>query len=249
MGQSAIVSAPRRVTVGRAAAILLALGTSVGALHAQGAVLTGSVRDNRGLPVAGAEVAVRGNAIRTRTDESGTFRFTGVPVGLTYVSARAPGVLPAVELLRITPQDSLQFILERIYDGEDSSAFVRSAERAYERDLQRYAAATSAARTAAVVTEREIAERSPALTTDLFRTMIGFQVIGNGVEAVVVTKTAGCRANVFIDGQEQVRYNLNEMRPSAIKVLLAYNSFAALPPTLRSFRVEPRCGTISIITR
>jgi Carboxypeptidase regulatory-like domain len=230
--------------------LLVATGLTAVSAGAQGTVLTGLVKDDRGLPVPGASVAVRGNAMRTMTDDAGAFRLVGVPVGLTYVSARGPGVLPAVELLRVTPDDTLEFVLERLHPNEDTTRIVRAAERAFERDVARYAAATAAARTAVSFTDRDIAERSPSVTTELFRLAVGFSVVGDGSAAVVVTKGYGCRPNVFVDGQEMVPgFNLNEIRPTTIKLLLAYNSFAILPAALRSLRVDQRCGAVSIITR
>lgn len=219
-------------------------------LAAQGSILVGSVRDDRGVPVAGAQILIRGAQVRAVTDADGMFRIAGVPLGLTYVAARAPGVLPAVELLRITAADSLAFVLERFRDGDDSVEYVLKAEKAWARDIERYAAATSAARTAFTLTDRDITQLGAAVTTDLFRGPVGFRVVGSGMTAVVVTNSRSCRPNVFIDGQEQLpRFNINEIRPRSIKLLLAFNSQAVLPPQLRSFRVDQLCGAISILTR
>ncbi len=219
-------------------------------LAAQGTSLVGSVRDDRGAPVPGAQILIRGDQARAVTDADGVFRITGVPAGLTWVAARAPGVIPAVELLRITSADTLEFVLERVREGDDSVAYVLKAEKGFARDLERYAAAASAARTAFTLTDRDIVQLAPAVTTDLFRGPVGFRVLGGGMTAVAVVNGRNCRPNVFLDGQEQLpRFNLNEVRPRSIKLLLAFNSFAILPPQLRSFRGDPQCGTIAILTR
>ena len=232
-----------------AVALLFATAASAASAMAQQGVLTGSVRDDRGTPLAGVQIQLRGNTMRTTTNELGQFRFTGVPVGITYVSARGPGVLPAVELLRVTPEDTLEFVLDRVHENEDSTVAI-SAEKAFESDVKRYAAATAAARTAVAFTKRDIAGIAPAVTTDLFRGPVGFRVIGQGSTAVVITSNRNCQPNIFIDGQEQLpRFNINEIRPRAIKLLLAYNSYAILPPELRSVRVDQLCGAISILTR
>ncbi len=233
----------------RGAAFLALLCTTAAGAVAQGGVLTGSVRDDRGTPVAGVQILLRGNTMRTTTNELGEFRFTGVPVGITYVSARGPGILPVVELLRVTLQDTLEFVLDRAHEGEDSSV-VKAAEKAWARDVARYAAAVAASRTAVAFTARDIAGLQPAVTTDLFRGPVGFRVIGQGSTAVVITNNRNCRPNVFVDGQEQLpRFNVNEIRPRSIKLLLAFNSYAVLPPELRSVRVDQLCGAISILTR
>lgn len=219
-------------------------------LTAQGTMLVGSVRDDRGVPVAGARILIRGEQVKAVTDADGVFRISGVPLGLTYVAARGPGVIPAVELLRITATDSLAFVLERFREGDDSVEYVMKAEKAWARDLERYAAATRASRTAFTLTDRDIALLAPAVTTDLFRGPVGFRVLGAGLTSVVITGSRNCVPTVFLDGSEQLsRFNVNEVRPRSIKLLLAYNSYAILPPQLRSFRADPLCGTIAILTR
>lgn len=219
----------------------------VAASHArgQGALLVGSVRDDQGQPVVGAQDFVRGNSATATTDADGRFRVPGVPYGLTYVSARGPGLLPAVELLRLAPNDSLDFILDRVNERTDG-ARIRNVEQSYVRDLKRYEWATDAARTGLALTDRDIAQRAPSVLTDLLRGVNGFRVNGIGYAARVQSSTNGCVPTVFIDDVEQVNFNINDVRPSSIKLLLAYASFSILPPALRSLRTNAACGVLSI---
>ena len=219
----------------------------VAASHArgQGALLVGSVRDDLGQPVAGAQISVRGKSAVAVTDADGRFRVPGVPYGLTYVAARGPGLLPAVELLRLAPNDSLDFILDRVNERTDG-AHIRNAEQGYARDLKRFAWATDAARTGLALTDRDIAQRSPSVLTDLLRGVNGFKVVGIGYSARVQSSSSGCAPTVFIDDAEQVNFNINDVRPSSIKLLLAFDGYAVLPPALRSLRNNPACGVISM---
>ncbi len=241
----------RRATI-RAGSLAIAAGvfTSVGptVALAQSRQLTGSVHDDRGQPVSGVRIMVRGHPKAAVTDVQGNFRVPDVPTGLTFVAARGDGVLPAVELIRLSAQDSLDFVLERVIGDRDSSETQR-AEREWTRTVERYTAIANAARTAAVITDRDIAERSPSSTADLFRQLVGFRVVGAGAGAFITTRSGDCAPNVFIDGQEQVRFNINEIRPTSIKVMLAYNGYAIVPAALRSLRVDGRCGVVSIVTR
>jgi hypothetical protein len=163
------------------------------------------------------------------------------------VSARGPGLLPAVELLRLAPNDSLDFILDRVNERTDG-ARIRTVEQNYVRDLKRYAWATDAARTGVALTDRDIAQRAPSVLTDLLREVNGFRVIGIGYTARVQSSTNGCVPTVFVDDVEQVNVNINDMRLSSIKLLLVYASFAILPPALRSLRTNVACGVLSITT-
>jgi hypothetical protein len=190
---------------------------------------------------------VRGNASTAVTDNDGRFRVPGVPFGLTYVAARGPGLLPAIELLRLVPNDSLDFVLDRI-DERTDGARIRSVEQSFARDLKRFAWAADAARTGLALTDRDIAQRAPSVLTDLLRGVNGFRVTGMGYSARVQSTTNGCPPTLFIDDVEQVNANVNDVRPGSIKLLLAYASFAILPPALRSLRTNVPCGVLSITT-
>jgi hypothetical protein len=155
--------------------------------------------------------------------------------------------LPAIELLRLVPNDSLDFVLDRI-DERTDGARIRSVEQSFARDLKRFAWAADAARTGLALTDRDIAQRAPSVLTDLLRGVNGFRVTGMGYSARVQSTTNGCPPTLFIDDVEQVNANVNDVRPGSIKLLLAYASFAILPPALRSLRTNVPCGVLSITT-
>ncbi|NJK42792.1 MAG: hypothetical protein HC937_03905 [Aquincola sp.] len=87
------------------------------------------------------------------------------------------------------------------------------------------------------------------MTTDLFVGLVGFQVSGDGSGARVNSMRDGCEPTIWIDEVERVNFALNEVRPTTIKLLLAWNGYAVIPANLRSTRVDPTCGAISILTR
>ncbi len=246
IGRRKLARAVGAVACGVVACGVVASGALVASTaRAQGAVLVGSVRDDLGQPVVGAQIFVHGNSATAKTDADGRFRVQGVPYGLTYVAARGPGLLPAVELLRLAPNDSLDFVLDRVNEGTDG-ARIRSVEQSYLRDLKRFAWATDAARTGLALTDRDIAQRAPAVLTDLLRGVNGFKVVGIGYTARVQSSTNRCEPTVFIDDAEQVNLNINDVRPSSLKLLLAFDSYAVLPPALRSLRTNASCGVISM---
>ncbi len=225
---------------------LLALTTT---LAAQRSALAGSVRDDRGEPVVGARVTVRGIKTAALTDGAGHFSVADVQLGLTYITIRAPGAYPEVDILTFTAADSLNFTLRMVGERDDSVTAIREAEKEFTRIVQRYARATTSSRSARAFTARDIARRSPAVTTDLFEGVVGFILGGTGSSGQVFSTRDGCAATVFVNETERPNFSLNEIRPSEIKLLLAYNGYAAIPATLRSVRVEPTCGVIAVLTR
>lgn len=231
----------------------LALGAGVlamamaGTLHAQ--ALVGMVRDDKGSPVPDVVVTVHGSNASARTDSSGMFRLTALPQGLTYVTAQGGGVLPTAELVKVTPRDTLEFVLARADDDAEGQNKRQQAEERFRKDVATYERVTDGAKTARVITAQDIAHQSPAVTTDLLRGVVGFRIVGFGTTARVISSAGRCPPAIFVDGTEQLVYRLNDIRPQLIKALLAYDGYAVIPPELRSIRTRTSCGTIAIYTR
>ena len=255
-----------RVALTASAAILAILALSVSPAGAQatrvdhqartqtmrppgGWLLIGFVKDELGNPIEGAEIIIGSEATRATTDDDGRFRIAGIPVGLNYVGARRIGYLPAVDLVRLSPADTLQFTLDHIGQKMDTVKVKARAEAAWERDVRRYALATEAARYGAAITDRDIAERAPVVTSDLLLTRNGFRVIGSGALARVIGSRSRCSPTVFLDGQALVGFNINDITPSTIKLLVTYPGFASLPIGMQSARGDPSCGAIAIISQ
>jgi len=213
-----------------------------------GWLLIGFVKDQLGNPIEGAEIVIGSDVTRSTTDEDGRFRIAGIPVGVTYIGARRLGYLPAVDLVRLSPADTLQFVLDHIGQKADTVKVKARAEAAWQRDLRRYELATEMARFGAVLTDRDIAERAPIVTSDLLQARNGFTVIGSGARARVVGSRSRCSPTVLLDGQALVAFNINDIMPNTIKLLVTYPGFATLPIAMQSMRGDPNCGVIAIIS-
>ncbi len=216
---------------------------------AQGMPLIGFVRDELGQPIEGVEILLGSLEVRARTDEYGRFRIFPLPQGLTYVAARRVGFLPVADLVRITPTDTIEFMMDRIGQRMDTVRVVSRAEAAWERDLRRYEWATAAARSGWVLTDRDIAKRGPVWTSDLLMGRPGFQVVGNGGQARVIGTRGRCTPLLIVDGQPLVGFVLNDIAPSTIKAMITYNSAASLPIEMQTMRGNLSCGVIAIISQ
>ena len=229
-------------------AALLAVTTLLVSRVSAQSPLVGSIVDDAGTPIEGARITVRGVKARVYSDAAGRFVVPAAPTGLIVVMAQAPLAFPVVELLRHTGTDSLAFSVQRISAREDTSIALK-AEKDAGRLAERYGRAAAAARSATAFTDREIALRTPAVTTDLFVGVIGFRVSGAGSSGTVLSVRDGCNPTVWVDEVEQIRFSLNEIRPSAIKLLLIWNGYSLIPASLRSVRVAPTCGAVLIVTK
>ena len=68
----------------------------------RGGTITGIVRDSASMPIVGADLMLRPNAYRTRTDSTGRFAFTGLDPDSYTVVARKVGFLPETWDVRLT---------------------------------------------------------------------------------------------------------------------------------------------------
>lgn len=242
-------SASRTLVRGVAALLAAALLSATAASFASAqTVLVGKVTDEEGTPLPGAEVQVGSVKGRFTTDSDGWFRVTGVPVGLYYFGVRRIGYRPAADLLRYTSGDTIDVRLERISPELDTVKVQARADAMWMRELRRYELAIDASRFGNVISEDDIAKRRPIWTTDLFTTQAGFRVDGGGVSARVLSTRGRCSPTLFIDGQIARGFNVNDIAPSFIKLLVVYRTANNAPAQLQMVGGNPNCGLIAVFT-
>lgn len=217
-------------------------------VSAQLGILVGRVVDEAGTPVPGAEVRVGGVDATAQSDNDGWFRVRGVRTGLFYFGVRRVGYRPASDMLRFTGNDTVDVTVERISPELDTVKVQARADAQFERDLRRYEFAVDAARFGVVITEDDIARRRPIYTTDLIQNLVGFRVIGDGPRARLQGTRSGCSPALFIDGMYTPGFNINDIAPEFIKLVIAYRGLAGVPPQFQNMRADSSCGTIALIT-
>ncbi len=221
---------------------------SSGDLGAQGLVLVGKVSDDTGAPIEDAEVRIAGVSNSARTDARGWFRVEGVSSGLSYFGVRKLGFRPAADLVRLSQHDTIDVTLEPFRGALDTVRVQARADASWERDLRRYSQAVDAARLGDVITREDIAARGPIWTSDLLMSQLGFRVVGGGPTARVVGMRRQCTPMVFIDGMAVPGFNINDITPNAISLLVTYRSYTTAPPQLQTLTRGGDCGLIAIYT-
>lgn len=215
-------------------------------LQAQGA-LVGKVRGESGAPIAGAEVRVSGMRTRVQTDSAGHFQLPGVSASLVTLGVRRIGFQPVAEMLRVRGGDTVEVVLSALPRELEPVYAQREADQTWERALRRYGILLEGARFGAVITARDIREREPPWLTDMMAGTAGFSVIGNGTGAEVLGR-GRCRPNVYIDGMLAMGFNVNNMQPNAVQLMVLYRNFSTLPSALQLPTADRRCGAIVIYT-
>jgi hypothetical protein len=241
VGQSRVRFRALMILVGAAIAVAPSL------LSAQ-APLTGRVTDESGAPIAGAEVLVNRFSDGVFTDSDGMFTVPDVSYGLYYYGVRKHGYRGSADLLRFKLGSTLGVLLEEIGADKDSVKIQKRSDAMLERELRRFALAIEASRFGNVITEEDIVNRSPLFVSDLFLTQPGFTVIGTGNGSRVVGSRGRCLPTIFLDGQVARGFNINDMSPQFIKLLIAYRSASTIPAQLQIVDGNPNCGVIAIFT-
>lgn len=209
--------------------------------------MVGRVSTQAGRPIDGAEVRVSSQRTRYFTDSTGLFRVPDVGDGLVSFGVRRLGFQPFAELWRVRPGDTLDIVLDAVALGLDTVEVVAELEEEWERSLRRYGIMLRDARLGSIITASDIANRQPQWLSDMLVGQVGFTVIGNGTGAQVLGR-ARCRPNVFVDGQFAMGFNLNNVQPGAIRLMVLYRNFTALPSQLQLPFADRRCGGIVIFT-
>jgi hypothetical protein len=205
------------------------------------ATLTGVVRGPDGRPLANAQARISGAAGSARTDSLGRFTLSNLPAGTQLLQTRRVGYRlgetpvelrtgkaadVTVTLTRIVSLDSIRVVARR-------SRYREFEGRA--KGFGRY------------LTEQEIEKRNALETSDLLRNMPGFQVIGAGFDAKVISSRnyrlrGSCDVNVVIDGFQHQDINL--IAPEDVGALEAYAGPAGAP-----IQYDSSCGVVVLWTK
>lgn len=208
------------------------------------ASVSGTVIGESGQPLPGVQLRVLETAATARTDSSGHFSMTGLPAGTQLLEAKRVGyrivqqpvqllarrdVPTAVQLRRIVSLDSVLVVARRSRYRE----FERNRKNGFGHFL----------------TDEDIEKRHAFETTDLLRTLPGFQVRGSGIDAKVYGSRAGfslsgrrCETNVVIDGMQH--QDINWVQPSDIGAMETYAGIGGAP-----LQYDSTCGVIVIWTK
>jgi hypothetical protein len=175
---------------------------SIGGTGAGSAVLKGTVRLKGGVPVAGAQVTVVGTTTVVTTADDGTFTLGGLPSGtheavirkigfakvsqIVHLAARAPASV-RIELEQATVLGTVR-VVGKMDDGLSKIGFLARKQQG----LGSY------------FTPEQIAEKNPAMLSDLMRMSNGLRVLTqSGGRFLQSTSSAGSTQegciNIYID--------------------------------------------------
>jgi hypothetical protein len=171
--------------------------TPIATLRRGNARLGGVVHNDKGKPVANAEVTVPGTGVDGRTQQNGAYALGGLPAGTQTVEVRVIGFEPkrfTVDLGR-DHLTTLDITLDRPVQTLDAvkvygkgSASMAEFERRLHNGWGHF------------LTPADIAKRNAIHVTDLFRTMPGVHVVPSRGFGYTVLMRGNCRPTVYVNG-------------------------------------------------
>ena len=158
--------------------------------------VSGVVHNDKGKPVANAQVSVPGTGVDGRTEESGTFQLGGLPSGTQTVEVRAIGFEPKRVSVDLTRErlTTVDVVLDRPVQTLDAVKVYGKGNAAMVEFQRRLKAGWGH-----ILTPADIARRGAFQATDLFRTIPGVRVAqGRGFSSTILVR--GCRPTVYLNG-------------------------------------------------
>jgi hypothetical protein len=233
-----------------------------GALAAQQTtILVGSVRDSSGRAVADVEVRLNGGEspgsawfMVARTNDSGGFRLTAVPVGHTSVVIRRLGFgSTTTELtLRAGRTDSLVVSLTSVAESLPGVLVEDEAESRNHRLLAGFWERRSHG-FGSFLTRPEIEKRAASNFVDLVRTVPSTSVtLINGRNSIRFRRNPGirdCPPQYWVDGMRLEQATPDEFSPEDVEGIEIYPGPATLPLQFAPRPNSYTCGAIIIWTR
>ena len=158
--------------------------------------VSGVVHNDKGKPVANAQVSVPGTGVDGRTEESGTFQLGGLPSGTQTVEVRAIGFEPKRVSVDLTREHltTVDVVLDRPVQTLDAVKVYGKGNSAMAEFQRRLKAGWGH-----FLTPGDIARRGAFQASDLFRTIPGVRVApGRGFGSTILVR--GCRPTVYLNG-------------------------------------------------
>jgi hypothetical protein len=222
--------------------------------HAQGqGVVAGTITDVQGVPVAGAQISVRGLGTMAITDARGVFRLDRVPVGVSIVRVRRLGFRPdSVDLhVAASPDAAVSFKLTRIVAAL-SPIVVRASKVKHQARLAGFYERLERRTAGHFITLREIELDSPRSMTHLLQRVPGLAVVkGRAGATGVRMRGRTCWPLVWLDGfpMPAGEVDLDSFAPHSFEGVELYLGSTTPPLRYIQQRTMSSCGTILLWSR
>jgi hypothetical protein len=231
---------------------ILILSSGVGLTAQEGAPgrLVGRVVDHeKGNPVEGAELRIRGTGLMRVSDPAGRFEFEGVPGGTWVLEVSHLSYRVRTDSIQVLPGETLEVAVSLSPDPLLLDPLVVTV-RSRVLEASGFYVRRDQGLSGVLLTREQIEERNPARFTDLFISIPGARIAHrDGVGGSVVVFGRGnlmqgetCFPDVWVDGIITTIVDLDQFHPDQVEGLEVYQG-AGTP-----LRYNSACGAILIWT-
>jgi TonB family protein len=209
------------------------------------------VVDSLGVPVAGAQVAVEGTALRTTTDDAGRFRLTDVAVGKRALVVRRLGFRAQTIAIDLD-QAGATHLMVTMSIAPEVLAPVEVTARAevYDARLAGFESRAAKRKNGHFITRERIDRSNSTRLSDLLRQVPTVRITPvRGLGTMAFIRGANCPPLVYVDGSPASAgpLDLDLIDLSSVEGIEVYGGFGA-PPEFSNVRGD-RCGVIVIWSR
>jgi hypothetical protein len=217
-------------------------------------VLHGVVHDSSGARLARVEIVVLGASAATVSDDSGSYRLSGLPAGTFRVRFRHLAYAPETTTVALAAGETreLPIALTRFAAAELESVVIADRLRGKMAPFN-----TRRARgVGTFITRDQIEARQSSSVSELLRYIPGVGVqqrMAGEPQPVQMRRSAAttaqgnCGVRIYVDGHRYENGNVDDFHPSAVEGIEVYRSASEVPAEFRT--ADAACGVISIWTR
>jgi hypothetical protein len=243
-----------RVTATRTIVGAAMVIATVASLRAQTqGVVGGRITDAEGVPVAGAQVSVRGLGTMAISDARGLFRLDHVPVGQSVLRVRRLGFRPESVDVRVppSPDAAVSVTLGRIVAAL-APVVVRASKVKHQARLAGFYERLERRTAGTFITMREIELEDPRTMTHLLQRVPGLTVVkGRAGATGVRMRGRTCWPLVWLDGfpMPAGEVDLDSFAPHSFEGIELYLGSTTPPLRYIQQRTMSSCGTILLWSR
>jgi len=217
------------------------------------ATLSGLVTDASETPVFGAVVEIAASSLRTRTNERGEFRITGIPAGAVEIQFRRLGFAPVARIARINPNESpspLHIVLPSL-PTTVKPVVVQASRVEYTGRLAGYYERLHRRSSGAFIARDMIDRRSNKTLSQLLAATPGVSALRLRSGGGVRMRGRRCRPLVWLDGVPLPagEVDLDAFPVSTLHGIEVYLGSTTAPMAYTASQGLSSCGTILLWSR
>jgi TonB family protein len=213
--------------------------------------INGTVRDSLGA-IAFADVSLVGSDATVVTDETGRFRFTGVPFGTVELKVRRLGYTPTTQTIQFSKgTEPVIEILMSAAPGYLPEVTVREPRQVYDSRLQGFKDRSTKG-VGYFITRERLEKLASYRFSDVIREVPGARLRGlRGGGSTINLRGANCAPLVFVDGNPAGAgvVDLDMFDLGMVEGIEVYSGLASVPPEFVTARGLDRCGVVAIWSR